>query len=174
MSNDKSVTTLFLDSWADRLNIWQLLFFYQWKNGHDQFQQTICGRAGVEPATPGSAVRLGLDARDSAAMYTWAAAWQNQQNGHCAQRRHRSACASAQSDLSLRCPHEETLGPQLPTDRTAKTLIRLGGCPGWSESLLGTKAILLVLSRGGSHSESASLSSQVASEINHIFEGRAL
>ena len=29
----------------------------------------------------------------------------------CAQRRLRSACASAQSDQSLRCPHEETLGP---------------------------------------------------------------
>ena len=26
------------------------------KNAHDQFEQTICGRAGVEPATPGSAV----------------------------------------------------------------------------------------------------------------------
>ena len=31
-----------------------------------------------------------------------------------------------------------------------KTLIRLGGCPGWSESSLGAYAILLVLSRGGS------------------------
>ena len=41
----------------------------------------------------------------------WAAAWQNQQNGLCAQRRLRSAWASAQSDQSLRCPHEETLGP---------------------------------------------------------------
>ena len=29
----------------------------------------------------------------------------------CAQRRLRSAWASAQSDQSLRCPHEETLGP---------------------------------------------------------------
>ena len=29
----------------------------------------------------------------------------------CAQRRLRSACASAQSDKSLRCPHQETLGP---------------------------------------------------------------
>ena len=29
----------------------------------------------------------------------------------CAQRRLRSAWASAQSDWSLRCPHEETLGP---------------------------------------------------------------
>ena len=48
----------------------------------------------------------------------------------CAQRRLRSAWAStAQSDQSLRCPHEESLGPKLPTERTAKTLIRLGGCP---------------------------------------------
>ena len=49
----------------------------------------------------------------------------------CAQRRLRSArWASAQSDQSLRCPHEESLGLQLPIKRTAKTLIRLGGCPG--------------------------------------------
>ena len=34
--------------------------------------------------------------------------------------------------------------------RTAKTLIRLGGCPGWSDSSLGTHATLLVLSWGGS------------------------
>ena len=34
--------------------------------------------------------------------------------------------------------------------RPAKTQIRLGGCPGWSESSLGTKVILLVLSWGGS------------------------
>ena len=41
----------------------------------------------------------------------WAASWQNQQNGMCAQRRLRSAWASAQSDQSFRCPHEESLGP---------------------------------------------------------------
>ena len=35
--------------------------------------------------------------------------------------------------------------------RTAKTLIGLGGCPGWSESSLGTHAILLVLSWGCSY-----------------------
>ena len=29
----------------------------------------------------------------------------------CTQQRLRSAWASAQSDLSLRCPHEESLGP---------------------------------------------------------------
>ena len=55
----------------------------------------------------------------------------------CAQRRLWLAWASAQSDQSLRCPHEETLGPLLPIERKAKTLIRLGGCPGWSESSLG-------------------------------------
>ena len=39
----------------------------------------------------------------------------------CAQRRLGSAWASAQSDQSLRCPHEESLGPWLPFERTAKT-----------------------------------------------------
>ena len=59
----------------------------------------------------------------------------------CAQRRLRSAWASAQSNQSLRCPHEESLGPWLPIERTAKTLIRLGGCPGWSESSLGAQSL---------------------------------
>ena len=40
----------------------------------------------------------------------------------CAQRRLRSAWASAQSDHSLRCPHEERLEPYLPIERTAKAL----------------------------------------------------
>ena len=69
-------------------------------------------------------------------LLIWVATRQNQQSGMCAQRRLRSALASAQSDQNIRCPHKETLGPKLPTERTAKTLIRLGGCPGWSESLL--------------------------------------
>ena len=59
----------------------------------------------------------------------------------CAQRKLRSAWASAQSDQSLRCPHEENLGPKLHVERTAKTLIRLGGGPGWSESSLGTHSL---------------------------------
>ena len=54
--------------------------------------------------------------------------------------------SSAQSDQSLRCTHEETLGPYLPIERTAKTLIRLGGCPGSSESSLVAQVILLVSS----------------------------
>ena len=52
----------------------------------------------------------------------------------CAQRRLGSAWAFAQSDQSLRCPHEESLNPYLPTERTAKTLIRLGGCLHWAHS----------------------------------------
>ena len=51
-------------------------------------------------------------------------------NGICAQRRLRSAWASAQSDQSLRCPYEESWGPKLPIERTVKTLIRLGRSPG--------------------------------------------
>ena len=58
---------------------------------------------------------------------------------------------SAQSDQSFRCPHEESLGLYLPIERTPNTLIRLGGCPGWSESSLGAKILSLVLSWGGSY-----------------------
>ena len=68
----------------------------------------------------------------------------------CAQRRLRSAWESAQYYQSLCYLHEEALCPQLPIERTAKTLIRLGGCPGWSESSLCAHVILLVLLRCGS------------------------
>ena len=47
----------------------------------------------------------------------------------CAQRRLRSAWASVQSDQSLRCPLIEQLKSQGFFMRTAKTLIRRGGCP---------------------------------------------
>ena len=67
----------------------------------------------------------------------WAAAWQNKQSFLCTQWRLRSAWTSAQSDQSLLCPHEVTLGLSSPTERTAKTLIRLGGCQGWSNLRLG-------------------------------------
>ena len=81
----------------------------------------------------------------------WAASWQNQQNGMCVQQRLRSACASAQSDQSFCYPPEETLGPKLPIECSAKTLIRLGGCPGWSKSSLCAQFILLFLSCCGSN-----------------------
>ena len=55
----------------------------------------------------------------------------------CAQRRLRSAWASAQSDQSLCCTFNGQLRTQGFFRQTAKTLIRQGGCPGWSESSLG-------------------------------------
>ena len=45
-------------------------------------------------------------------------------------KRLRSAWASAHSDQSLPCPHEDTSVSWLPTERTEKTLIGLGKCPG--------------------------------------------
>ena len=75
----------------------------------------------------------------------WAAAWQNQQNYLFTQQRLRSAWASAKSDQSLCCQHEERLCPYLPIKRTVKTLIRLNGYPGWSVTLLGAQVLLLVL-----------------------------
>ena len=44
------------------------------------------------------------------------------------------------------------LGSSATIKHIAKTLIRLGECPGWSESLLGADAILLALSWDGSFS----------------------
>ena len=60
-------------------------------------------------------------------------------NWVCAQRRFRSAWASAQSDESLRCPHEKPWVLSYPLS-AQRRLIRLGGCPGWSESLLGAQS----------------------------------
>ena len=58
----------------------------------------------------------------------------------CAQRRLRSAWASAQSDQSLRCALNRKVRTQGFFMRTAETLIRLSGCPGWSESSLGAQS----------------------------------
>ena len=59
----------------------------------------------------------------------------------CALPRLTAVWASVQSDQSLCCPHEESLDPYLPIKCAAKTLIRLGGCPGWSESSLGAQSL---------------------------------
>ena len=68
----------------------------------------------------------------------WAASWQNQQNDLCAQQRLGSAWASAQSDQSSLSAWRN-IGPLTPIERTVKTLIRLGECPGLSEYSLGTR-----------------------------------
>ena len=59
----------------------------------------------------------------------------------CAQRRHRSTWTSAQFDQSLRCAFNGQLRTQAFFMWTATTLIRLGGCPGWSESSLGAQPL---------------------------------
>ena len=64
---------------------------------------------------------FGYQIRTLKFYHMWAASWQNQHNNLCAQRRLRSAWASAQSDQSLRFPHGESSGPCLSTKRTAKT-----------------------------------------------------
>ena len=83
-------------------------------------------------------------------IYIWATARQNQQNDQCTQRRLRSAWASAQADQSLRCALKGWPSSLCFFMQTVKTLIRLGGCPVWSESSLGAQVILLVLSNCGS------------------------
>ena len=80
----------------------------------------------------------------------WAASRQNQQND-CAPSQDSDQSGHPPSLISLRCAFNGYLRTQAFIMRTAKTLISLGGCPGWSESLLGTHAILLVLSWGGSY-----------------------
>ena len=89
----------------------------------------------------------------------WAASWQNQQNGMCVQRRLRWAWVSIQSDQSWLSVSEESLGPKHSPSMirvfaafmtkalflsyplsAPRRLIRLGGCPGWSESSLHTQS----------------------------------
>ena len=106
----------------------------------------------------------------------WAPSWQNQQSGMCAQRTLRSAWASDQSDQNLRCLHEESFDPLLPTERTAKTLIKLGGCPGWSESSLGAQSFCWfcheAFIRFTAHAFRKLLSIYIFSYFSFGFEGR--
>ena len=62
----------------------------------------------------------------------------------CAKCRLKSACASAQPDLSPRCPHAESLHPCLSTMRPVKILISLRERAGWSESSLGAHVLIYV------------------------------
>ena len=81
----------------------------------------------------------------------WATSWQNLQKWPCAWWSLRSAWASALSDESLRCALNGQQKTQAFFIRTAKNLIRLGGCPGLSEVSLGAHVSLFVLSWGGSN-----------------------
>ena len=84
--------------------------------------------------------------------YIWAASRPNQQNVTCTKRRLRSAWASGHCDQSLRCPH-----------------VHMTTCPLWSESSLGAKVILLVLSWGGSFYFASLVSAILISVISRRF-----
>ena len=58
---------------------------------------------------------------------------------------------------------------KLPTERTAKTQIRPGGCPGWSESSLGEHTILLVLSPAGSNQNLAGENEEGEVDLFFVF-----
>ena len=93
----------------------------------------------------------------------------------CAQQRLRSAWASAESEQSSLCAlriakdPKDSQGPKVSSCRQRR-LIRLGKCPGWSESLLGAHAILLVLSWGGSFITIVSLVDTVHQLLKHVYE----
>ena len=80
-----------------------------------------------------------------------AAAWQNQENDLCAQRRQISLGICPVWSESLLSTWRNTGSLIIYIECTVKTLIRLDRCPGWSESSLGAHVILLVLSCGGSY-----------------------
>ena len=69
----------------------------------------------------------------------WAATWQNQQCD-CAPSKDSDEPEHLQSDQSLRCPHEESLGLNY-TLSAQRRLIRLGRCPGWSASSPGPHSV---------------------------------
>ena len=80
----------------------------------------------------------------------WATPWQNQQNGMCAQRRLRSAWASAQYDQSSQSAWKK-LG-SLPTHSAhSKDSDQTGRIPRLIWVFARRTVILLVLSRGGSY-----------------------
>ena len=79
----------------------------------------------------------------------WATSWQNQQNGMCAQRRLWSAWASAQSDQSLNCLHEEAWVHSYPLS-ISEDSDQTGHMPRLIWVFAGRTVILLLMSWGGS------------------------
>ena len=68
------------------------------------------------------------------AEFIWAAMLENVPSEMCTQRRFRSACAFAQSDLNLHWEYFGQQGMQRFFMRRTKTLIRLRRCAAWFES----------------------------------------
>ena len=81
----------------------------------------------------------------------WAASWQNQQNGMCAQWRLGSAWALAQLDKSLHCLHQESFGQIATQWAHSEDSDQTGQMPRPIWVFAGHTVILLVLSWGGSY-----------------------
>ena len=82
--------------------------------------------------------------------HIWAASRQNQQND-CAPSENSDQPGHPPSLIRVLAVRSvSSYGPKL-SSCGQRRLIRVGGCPGWSESSLGAHAILLVLSWGGSY-----------------------
>ena len=92
----------------------------------------------------------------------------------CAQRRLRSAWASAQSHQSLCCPHEGSSGPYLPIEHHwahSEDSDQTGLMPRLIWVFAGRTSILLVLSWGGSYSLSVCLLQYNAKSRTSAAEG---
>ena len=86
---------------------------------------------------------INTDKTASQARNIWTTTWQNQQN-ECAPSEDSDQPGHPSSRISLRCVLNGKLRTQGFFMRTAKTDQigrRLGGCPGWSESSLGTQSL---------------------------------
>ena len=114
---------------------WSLFIFLESSKMHVWYRHRTCNRVTFIQAYPNKLYKKTYHTCHMSRDMTKPTKWV------CAQRRLRSVWASAQSDQSLHCQHEESLGPKLPIKRTAKTLIRMGGCPGWSESSLSAQSL---------------------------------
>ena len=93
--------------------------------------------------------------------------WENVHSYMCAQRRLRSACASAQSDQSLRRQHEDSLHPWLSKAHPVKILNTLRKCAGWSESSLGAHVQSYIFWHCGSKDVYSIISTNNMIELSH-------
>ena len=103
-------------------------------NLYHHWRKVLSSNATQLPAF--SCVRLAMIKK----VHIWAATWQNQQSD-CVPSEDSDQPVHPPSLISLRCALNEYLRTQAFFMRTAKTLIRQGRCPGWSESSLGAHTI---------------------------------
>ena len=120
---------------------------------YHQTEQIIIGRTDVSfwmVSAEGSLIVHHSRETRSVLLIILAASWQNQQND-CAPSEDSDQPGHPPSLIrvfAVRMNKAWVLSYPLSAQRL---LIRLGGCSGWSESLLFAQTILLVLPRGGSN-----------------------